>query len=317
MSATVIETAGLTKRYGKSLAVAGIDLAIHAGEVFGLLGPNGSGKTTTILMLLGLTEPSGGKVSVLGYDPLRQPLEVKRRVGYLPDSVGFYDHLSARENLAYTARLAGIESGEARRRIDAALVRVGLGDVADRRTNTYSHGMRQRLGLAEVLIKQPEIAILDEPTNGLDPQATQELLALIGELRRDGMTILLSSHLLGLVETICDRVALFRKGKIGLMGSVSDLARQVLGGDYIVEVEAEGIDLRQTLAGVEGIGGVSDLSSSVSRVDADRDLRPEIARRVIGAGGELRNMALRRAGLDEVYVRYFERADSEGAAHAA
>jgi ABC-2 type transport system ATP-binding protein len=254
---------------------------------------------------------------VLGYDPLRQPLEVKRRVGYLPDSVGFYDHLSARENLAYTARLAGIESGEARRRIDAALVRVGLGDVADRRTNTYSHGMRQRLGLAEVLIKQPEIAILDEPTNGLDPQATQELLALIGELRRDGMTILLSSHLLGLVETICDRVALFRKGKIGLMGSVSDLARQVLGGDYIVEVEAEGIDLRQTLAGVEGIGGVSDLSSSVARVDADRDLRPEIARRVIGAGGQLRNMALRRAGLDEVYVRYFERAESEGVAHAA
>jgi ABC-2 type transport system ATP-binding protein len=317
MSTTVIETAGLTKRYGKSLAVNGIGLAVNAGEVFGLLGPNGSGKTTTILMLLGLTEPSGGRVSVLGYDPLRQPLEVKRRVGYLPDSVGFYDHLSARENLAYTARLAGIESGEARRRIDAALARVGLGEVADRRTNTYSHGMRQRLGLAEVLIKQPEIAILDEPTNGLDPQATQELLALIGELRRDGMTILLSSHLLGLVETICDRVALFRKGKIGLMGSVSDLARQVLGGDYIVEVEAEGIDLRQTLAGVEGIGGVSDLSSSVARVDADRDLRPEIARRVIGAGGQLRNMALRRAGLDEVYVRYFERAESEGVAHAA
>jgi ABC-2 type transport system ATP-binding protein len=317
MSAVVIETAGLTKRYGKSVAVDGIDLAIHAGEVFGLLGPNGSGKTTTILMLLGLTEPSGGKVTVLGYDPLRQPLEVKRRVGYLPDSVGFYDHLSARENLAYSARLAGIEAGEAKKRIDAALTRVGLKDVADRRTNTYSHGMRQRLGLAEVLIKQPQVAILDEPTNGLDPQATQELLSLIGELRRDGMTILLSSHLLGLVETICDRVALFRKGKIGLSGQVSDLARQVLGGDFIVEVESEGVDLGETLAGVEGIARVQALTATVSRVDADRDLRPEIARRVIGAGGQLRNMALRRAGLDEVYVRYFERAEAEGVRHAA
>ena len=144
--------------------------------MFGLLGPNGSGKTTTILMLLGLTEPTGGSVRVLGFDPLRQPLEVKRRVGYLPDLVGFYDHLSARENLAYTARLAGHRlRPTADGRIGRALARVGLAAVADRRGRTYSHGMRQRLGLAELLVKQAEVAILDEPTNGLDPQATQEL----------------------------------------------------------------------------------------------------------------------------------------------
>jgi ABC-2 type transport system ATP-binding protein len=309
MSDLVIEASGLTKRYGRAVAVDGIDLAVGRGEVFGLLGPNGSGKTTTILMLLGLTEPSGGSVRVLGFDPLRQPLEVKRRVGYLPDSVGFYDNLSARENLAYTARLSGIPSAEAQKRIDAAIARVGLAEVGNRRTSTFSHGMRQRLGLAEVLVKQPEVAILDEPTNGLDPQATHELLALIGELRRDGMTILLSSHLLGLVETICDRVALFRQGTVGLVGSVGDLARQVLGGAYVVEVEAEGIDLARALQGVEGIAAVNALGGNLSRVDADRDLRPEIARRVVAGGGALRNMAIRRAGLDEVYVRYFERAE--------
>lgn len=311
MSGPVIETAGLTKRYGKATAVNGLDLTVQKGEVFGLLGPNGSGKTTTILMLLGLTEPSGGSVKVLGYNPLRQPLKVKRHVGYLPDQVGFYDNLSARENLAYTARLAGIESADSAKRFDRALARVGLTAVADRRVGTYSHGMRQRLGLAELLVKQPDIAILDEPTNGLDPQATQELLELIGELRTEGMTVLLSSHLLSLVQSICDRVALFRKGRIGLVGPVEELARDVLGGTYAVEVEAEGVDLAAALAGLEGVGAVTRIDTVTTRVDADRDVRPEIARRVVGAGGELRNMAIRRASLDEVYVRYFEDADAK------
>jgi ABC-2 type transport system ATP-binding protein len=311
MSETVIEATGLTKRYGRTVAVDHLDLTVNKGEVFGVLGPNGSGKTTTILMLLGLTEPTEGNVRVLGFDPLRQPLEVKRRVGYLPDLVGFYDLLTARENLAYTARLAGKTSAETAGPINDALARVGLSDVADRRVGTYSHGMRQRLGLAEVLVKRAEIAILDEPTNGLDPQATQELLTLITELRNDGMTILLSSHLLGLVQTICDRVALFRQGRVGLVGKVPDLALKVLGGTYIVEVEADGIDLAATLAGLEGIGSVTDSGAGVSRVDADRDLRPDIARRIVDAGGALRNMAIRRASLDEVYVRYFEKSQQE------
>jgi ABC-2 type transport system ATP-binding protein len=176
--------------------------------------------------------------------------------------------------------------------------------------------MRQRLGLAELLVKRAEVAILDEPTNGLDPQATQELLALIGELRGEGMTILLSSHLLGLVESICDRVALFRKGKVGLVGRVGDLATEVLGGAYTVEVEAEGIDMARALSGIAGIGSVTPAAAGVTRVDADRDVRPEIARSVVEAGGLLRNMAIRRASLDEVYVRYFQGEAGE-VAHAA
>ena len=202
----VIEARGLVKRYGNAIAVDGIDLAVEKGEVFGLLGPNGSGKTTTILMMLGLTEPSAGEMRVLGLDPLRQPLAVKRRVGYLPDQIGFYDHLTARENLGFSARLTGLASAEAGRRIDEALARVRLSEVGNRRVSTFSRGMRQRLGLAEVLVKDAEIAILDEPTSGLDPQSTQELLDLI-RATPGARIISTSSSMQGSGDLKLDRVA--------------------------------------------------------------------------------------------------------------
>src|SRR3990167_2284162 len=173
MGDNVIEVRGLLKLYGATRAVDAIDLDIRRGEIFGLLGPNGAGKTTTILMLLGLTEVSGGTVDVLGFDPVRQPLEVKRRVGYLPDAVGFYDHLTARENLRYTARLLAIPRRDAEKRISDAMESVQLADVLDKRVSTFSRGMRQRLGIAEIVMKKAEVAILDEPTSGLDPPATQ------------------------------------------------------------------------------------------------------------------------------------------------
>lgn len=306
MSAPVIEASGLTKRYGRTVAVDALDLTVEAGEVFGLLGPNGSGKTTTILMLLGLTEPSAGSVKVVGHDPLREPLLVKRRVGYLPDAVGFYDHLSARENLAYTARLMGLGSKEAGERIAHALQEVRLADVADRRAGTYSRGMRQRLGLADVLMKRAEVAILDEPTSGLDPQSTQELLDLIRRMAASGMTIVLSSHLLGMVQTICDRVALFREGRIGLMGRVAELAGQVLGGAFVVEIEAQSVEVARALDGLDGVTGVTVQPGGTWRADCTRDARADIARRIVEAGGALTNISLERSSLDDVYVRYFE-----------
>ena len=212
IAANVIEASGLTKRYGAAYAVSGATFNIGVGEIFGLLGPNGAGKTTTILMLLGLCDISAGQARVFGHDPMREPLAVKRLVGYLPDSVGFYDHLTAADNLHYTARLMGLSFAERTRRIAAALARVRLSDVAGKRVATFSRGMRQRLGLAEIIVKQAEIAILDEPTSGLDPQSTQEFLELIGELKAEGVTILLSSHLLDQVQRICNRVALFQAG---------------------------------------------------------------------------------------------------------
>src|SRR5262245_9389454 len=186
----VIRAEGLTNRYGGNVAVDHVDLDVAAGEIVGILGPNGSGKTTTILMLLGLTEPTGGRAQVAGFDPLRDPLEVKRRVGYLPDQVGFYEGLSARDNLAYTARLAGMSRREIDERFDVALARVRLGDVGRARVGTFSHGMRQRLGLAEILMKRPAIAVLDEPTTALDPHSTQEFLDMIRGLKADGTAVL-------------------------------------------------------------------------------------------------------------------------------
>ncbi|MBV9816337.1 MAG: ABC transporter ATP-binding protein, partial [Alphaproteobacteria bacterium] len=249
----VIRAQGLTKRYGPTVAVDHIDLDVRAGEIVGILGPNGSGKTTTILMLLGLTEPTEGRAEVAGFDPLRDPLEVKRRVGYLPDSVGFYDGLSARDNLAYTARLAGLSRREIDHRFAEALDRVGLPDVGRDRVSTFSRGMRQRLGLAEVLMKRPSIAILDEPTATLDPHSTQEFLGMIRGLKSDGTAVLLSSHHLDQVQSVCDRVALFNRGRIALSGSVTELAHRVLGGGYVIDVEARGGTARNQLAAVPGV----------------------------------------------------------------
>ncbi|WP_298254594.1 ABC transporter ATP-binding protein [Bradyrhizobium sp.] len=315
--ATVIAADGLTKRYVNASAVDNISFDIAKGEVFGLLGPNGAGKTTTILMMLGLTEISSGRISVLGFDPARQPLQVKRRVGYLPDSVGFYDQLSAVENLSYTATLMGLSLKERRFRIEQALKRVRLDDVAHKRVATFSRGMRQRLGLAEIIVKKAEIAILDEPTSGLDPQATREFLDLIRELKAEGITVLLSSHLLDQVQRICDRVALFQSGRIVLMGSVAELSVQVLGAGFAVEVEAEGSGIARRLATIPGVSNVETLAEDRFRMTAERDVRPDAARAVVAVNGSLKRLSVDEPSLEAIYARYFQGQQAGDARHAA
>jgi ABC-2 type transport system ATP-binding protein len=318
MSDNVIEVQNLTKRYDGVTVVKGISFDVARGEIFGLLGPNGAGKTTTILMLLGLSEISAGKATVLGHNPSRDPLSVKRRVGYLPDSVGFYDNLRAAENLRYTARLIGLEAHEREKRINSALEHVGLRDVADQRVGTFSRGMRQRLGLAEILMKDAEIAILDEPTSGLDPQATLELLDIIRNLKHRGVTVLISSHLLDRVQSVCDRVALFSAGNIVLLGTVGELGRQVLGGGFNVEVEAHGDGLADRLKGVPGVTAVEMLAANRYRLMADRDVRPDAAAAAVAAGGKLLRLSVEEPSLEAIYTRYFNDAGRQvGAQHAA
>jgi ABC-2 type transport system ATP-binding protein len=228
----IIETEGLTKRYGSYTAVNQLTFQIREGEVFGFLGPNGAGKTTTLLMFLGLTEPTAGKVRVCGVDPTRDPLHVKEKVGYLPENVGFYDDMDARGNLLYVARLNSIPDKVSAPRIDQLLGLVGLLEDGSKKVGTYSKGMRQRLGIAEVLVKEPTLVFLDEPTIGLDPDGTNRMLDLIRSLSKEkGITIFFSSHLLEQVQKVSDRVGIMIKGNLVAVGPIQELARSKLGID--------------------------------------------------------------------------------------
>jgi ABC-2 type transport system ATP-binding protein len=228
----VIETEGLTKVYGSQTAVNQLTLQVGEGEVFGFLGPNGAGKTTTLLMFLGLTEPTSGKVRVCGFDPARDPLRVKERIGYLSENVGFYEDMDARQNLSYVARLNRIPDEVSAKRINELLNVVGLMEDVEKKVGTYSKGMRQRLGIAEVLVKEPKVVFLDEPTIGLDPDGTNRMLDLIRSLSREkNITVFLSSHLLDQVQRICDRVGIMIKGDLVAVGPIEELGKKKLGVD--------------------------------------------------------------------------------------
>jgi ABC-2 type transport system ATP-binding protein len=312
-----IRTRGLTKKYGEFTAVNDLDLEVGHGEIFGLLGPNGAGKTTTILMLLGLSEPTAGEAEVVGLDPARSPIEVKRRVGYLPDNVGFYATLTGRENLRYTARLNGLEPEEGETRIRALLDQAGLGDAADSRVDTYSRGMRQRLGIADTLIKDPDVVILDEPTVAIDPEGVAEVLALIRSLARErGVTLLLASHLLHQVQSVCDRVGIFVAGRMVAQGPMSELADRLAEGPVTMEVGVEGDpeEIERALRSVPGVEQVErdDRDPRLWLVRTEGDARGEVAPALVSAGLTLRQ--LRRSGdeLDEIYRRYFQEGEADG-----
>jgi ABC-2 type transport system ATP-binding protein len=251
---------------------------------------------------------------VLGYDPARAPLQVKRRVGYLPDSVGFYDNLTAVENLSYTKKLMGLSWADRARRVSEALALVRLLDVADERVATFSRGMRQRLGLAEVIVKQAEIAILDEPTSA--PQATLEFLGLIGELKAEGVTVLLSSHMLDQVLRVCNRVALFQAGHIVLMGRspISPVKCWAQASCLKWRPMAPALPGGSRL--YPGVTNVETLTEDRFRMTADRDVRPDAARAVVAA---LRRLSVDEPSLEAIYSRYFQSQNqpSRGARHAA
>jgi len=239
MKEEIIKTDGLTKIYGRHVAVDNLSFEVNEGEIFGFLGPNGSGKTTTILILLGLTYPTKGDAIVCGFNPIREAVKIKRIVGYLPEHVGFYDDMTARENLKFTARLNRIPEEESDKKIEELLEIVGLSGFSDKKVGTYSRGMRQRLGIAEVLIKDPKLVVLDEPTLGLDLEGSIQLIELIKNLSKEkGITVLFSSHHLNEVQRIADRIGIMIQGKMVAKGPIETLAKEKLGvdkGEYTLE----------------------------------------------------------------------------------
>ncbi|WP_262246925.1 ABC transporter ATP-binding protein [Parapedobacter soli] len=318
MGESIIELKGLTKRYGGFAAVDHLDLTIDKGEIFGLLGPNGAGKSTTILMMLGLTEPTSGVVRVCGVDSTVNPIEVKRRVGYLPDDVGFYENLSGRENLIYTARLNRLSQNEAEARVDRLLERVGLQQATDKKVGKYSRGMRQRLGLADVLVKNPEVIILDEPTLGIDPIGVREFLELIVALsREDRITVLLSSHHLHQVQQVCDRVGIFVAGRLLAEGNVAELSHKLFSDTepYIIEATlgATGVGnggthteaLKDALLGLNHVKSVT-FDEGRLRVGGAEDVSADVAQAVVNSGFRLHSLTMKEYGLDDIYTKYFE-----------
>ncbi len=311
MAEVMIELAGLTKRYGDFTAVDHLDLQITRGEIFGLLGPNGAGKSTTILMILGLTEPDEGTVRVADIDPVSRPVEVKRRVGYLPEDVGFYDRYTGLENLTFTGRLNGLTEREAREKARMLLEKVGLAGEMDKKAGLYSRGMRQRLGLADVLVKDPGVIILDEPILGLDPFGVKEFLEMIARLsKEENMTVLFSSHHLYQVQQVCDRVGLFVSGRLLAQGKINDLSQRLFGNNaWAVEAVVAGNGTAVQAAGavrqVEGVEAVK-VEGNKLIMECSRDVTADISRAIVQTGTGILSLVRKEYGLDDIYYHYFE-----------
>jgi len=304
----IVETKDLTKTYGDITAVDQLNLHIDAGDIFGFLGPNGAGKTTTILMLLGLTEPTSGTAYVAGYNSTREPLNVKRITGYVPEKVGFYDDLTAAYNLTYTARLNGLSEVLTNKRIAEALDIVGLPKAAERKVGEFSRGMKQRLAIADILVKQPKIAIMDEPTSGIDPEGIVQMLDLIAKIAKERkMTVIMSSHQLYQVQRICNRVGMLMNGRLVVAGLLDELSKEAMGSSqFSIEVKLTEIT-QAVIEAIKRISGVLSIERSKDKlsVSCSEDLRPQVARAIVDAGGLMIEMKIQSYALEDIYLKYF------------
>ena len=306
----IIVAKELTKVYNETTtAVDHLDLEIKEGELFGLLGPNGAGKSTIILMLLGLTEPTSGSIEVAGFNSTREPLKVKSITGYLPEKVGFYEDMSSYANLAYTAELNKVPYKEIPARIDEVLDMVNLSKNKKQLVKTFSKGMKQRLGIADVLVKSPKLVIFDEPTEGLDPKVANQILQTILDLNREkGITFLLSSHQLNLVQKICARVGIMSKGKLVGEGKMDELGRNLFGGGkYRIEIELAKVP-DELIADIKKIPKVLGVAVDEQKltISCDRDLREDVSKIIAHAGIIMTRMDMKQDALEEIYLRYFK-----------
>ena len=295
-----VRARGLVKRYREVLAVDHVDLNVGSGDVYGFLGPNGAGKTTTLRMALGLIAPSAGTVELFGRDPMREGARALHGVAGFVEAPRFYPYLTALKNLQM---LAALDGGDARRRIDAVLDTVELSDRAAHRVGGYSHGMRQRLGIAAALLREPLLLILDEPATGLDPAGMRDMRLLIRRLAQEGITVLLSSHQLAEVQELCDRVAIVDAGRVVYEGALADLRRQG-GGGYRLRCSDE-MRAEQIARGSEGIEGVRRTPEGIA-FQADERHLGELTVALGRAGIGILALAPELATLEDLFFRLTE-----------
>ena len=311
----IIETIDLTKRFGKHnelVAVDSLNLGVKKGEVFGFVGPNGAGKTTTMKMLIGLLEPTGGSGKVAGFDIVREVIKIRETTGVLPEPAGFYDNLTARQNLRFYAKLYDIDEKTREKRIVDLLELVGLNRATDQKTGGFSTGMRKRFGLAQALINDPGVLFLDEPTSGIDPLGAQMMRDLIKKLSKEnGVTVFLSSHSMAEVEEICDRIGVIARGKLLAVGTVEELrdkVREKVGVRYALEVQD--LPVQRVLEGLKGVNGVRSVEPVNGHISllTDMGTRLEIAVAVKSMGGTISRFEEERMDLQRVFLKLIEEA---------
>ncbi|MEM4726733.1 MAG: ABC transporter ATP-binding protein [Candidatus Bathyarchaeia archaeon] len=311
MPQPIVQTQDLTKYYGEVKAVDHLNLTVYEGELFGFLGPNGSGKTTTLLMLMGLTVPTSGTATVAGYDIVKESREIRRVAGLLPEGAGYYEDLTARQNLDYIGQLNGIPKPERERRIKELLEAVGLERWGDMKVEKFSRGMKQRLGIAEVLIKKPKIAFFDEPTIGLDPQGVKEIRDIIFRLNREeGLTVFYSSHLLYEVQQTCRRVGFIRNGRLIATDTIENLSKKVAGAEgKTLEFELTEIT-PELVAEIRGLDGVASVEQEGLRlyVYMERDRSREVSETITKHGSVILLMRPREYSLEDIFLKYYEEA---------
>jgi ABC-2 type transport system ATP-binding protein len=319
----VIEVQNLTKQYGPFTAVDDISFRVERGEILGFLGPNGAGKTTTMRILTGYMPPTDGRAVVAGFDILDQPIEAKRRIGYLPETPPLYPDMTVREYLMFCTRIKGMPRADRAPRIDMVMERTGIADMAGRHCSKLSKGYRQRVGLAQALLHNPDVLILDEPTAGLDPKQIIETRRLIKELAGDH-TIVLSTHILPEVSQTCQRVVIINKGRVVAVDSVENLTSRAGEAAAVhVQVDAGGQDAQAVLAAVDGVAAVeiAGTDGTVTTLDVHsepgRDVRRDVAAAIVGRGWGLIELRQQRVSLEDVFLHLTTEEQVEAAAAAA
>jgi ABC-2 type transport system ATP-binding protein len=305
----VIEVHHLTKRYGRVTAVDDVSFRVERGEILGFLGPNGAGKTTTMRILTGYMPATDGRATVAGYDIFDKPIDAKRRIGYLPEIPPLYPDMTVREYLDFVARLKGVPAKEKKERVTSVMARAHVADMADRHCGKLSKGYRQRVGLAQALIHNPEVLILDEPTAGLDPKQIIETRQLIRRLGGDH-TIILSTHILPEVSQTCQRVVIINKGRVVAVDTPDNLTARLKGAETMyVQVDAGGADAAPVLSALPGVIRVatSDQRGTLAGFEVEsergRDVRRELARSIVNRGWGLLELRPMRMSLEEIFLQ--------------